>query len=104
MPPEIVKKKRFRKIGHHLKPIVTVSDAGLTEGVLNEIERALEDHELIKVKCVVLDRDDKVAIINAICEETGAINAQIIGKIGLLYRPAKKPNPKLSNLLRYSEI
>lgn len=97
-------KKRFRKIGHHLKPVVMVSDSGLTEGVMNELERALEDHELIKVKCAVLDREDKYAIVEAICEETGAINAQIIGKMALLYRPAKKPNPKLSNLLRFSEI
>lgn len=97
-------KKRFRKIGHHLKPVVTVADAGLTEGVMNELERALEDHELIKIKCAVLDREDKYAIVEAICEETGAINAQIIGKVALLYRPAKKPNAKLSNLLRFSEI
>lgn len=97
-------KKRFRKIGHHLKPVVTVSDSGLTEGVMNELERALEDHELIKVKCAVMDREDKYAIVEAICEETGAISAQIIGKMALLYRPAKKPNAKLSNLLRFSEI
>ena len=96
-------KKRFRKIGHHLKPVVTVADKGLTEGVLNELERALEDHELIKIKLAVLDRDDKAAITEAVCQETGAILAQTIGKVALIYRPAKKPNPKLSNLLRFQE-
>ncbi|MCG8315348.1 MAG: ribosome assembly RNA-binding protein YhbY [Pseudomonadales bacterium] len=97
-------KKRFRKIGHHLKPVVTVAENGLTEGVLNELERALEDHELIKIKCAVMDREDKAAIIEAVCEETGAIIAQTIGKVALIYRPAKKPNPKLSNLLRNQEV
>lgn len=97
-------KKRFRKIGHHLKPVVMVSDSGLSEGVMAELERALEDHELIKIKCAVLDREDKTALIEAICEETGAELAQTIGKTALLYRPAKKPNPKLSNILRNQEI
>lgn len=97
-------KKRFRKIAHHLKPVVTVADGGLSEGVMAELERALEDHELIKVKVNVLDRDDKQAVIAAMCEETGATAAQTIGKVAVLYRPAKKPNPKLSNLLRFESF
>ena len=97
-------KKRFRKIAHHLKPVVTVSDGGLSEGVMTELERALEDHELIKVKLNVMDREDKAAVIEAVCNETGAIAAQTIGMVVVLYRPAKKPNPKLSNLLRFEEI
>ncbi len=97
-------KKRFRQIGHHLKPIVTIADKGLSENVINELERALEDHELIKVKCSVFDREDKATILDEICNLTGAELAQTIGKVGLLYRPAKKQNPKLSNLIRFQEL
>ncbi|WP_410961553.1 YhbY family RNA-binding protein, partial [Salmonella sp. SAL4457] len=43
-------KKQFKSIGHHLKPVLIVAENGLTEGVLAELERALNDHELIKVK------------------------------------------------------
>lgn len=100
MPLAQDQKKRFRQIGHHLNPVVMVADKGLTENVLNELERALEDHELIKVKLAVLDREDKQLLITAICEETGAETVQAIGKVALLYRAAKKPNPKLSNILR----
>lgn len=46
-------KKQFKSIGHHLKPIVTVADNGLTEGVLAELDRALHDHELIKFSCAL---------------------------------------------------
>ena len=100
MPLAQDQKKRFRQIGHHLKPVVMIADKGLTENVLSELERALEDHELIKVKLAVLDREDKHALIEAICEESGAEVVQAIGKVALIYRAAKKPSPKLSNILR----
>ena len=44
------RKKALRTIGHKLNPIVTVAGNGLSENVLIEIDRALEDHELIKIK------------------------------------------------------
>ena len=43
-------KKDYKRIGHHLKPVVIVSDQGASEGVLSELNRALDDHELIKNK------------------------------------------------------
>lgn len=101
MPLSSEQKRRFRKIGHQLKPIVTIADQGLSPNVMTEIERALEDHELIKIKCNVEDREAKVALLAEIGTTTGAELAQSVGKVGLFYRPAKKQNPKLSNLIRY---
>ena len=96
------RKKYLRSIGHGLKPVVTVAGKGLTEGVIAEIDRALSDHELIKVKLAVADREAKQTLIGEICERLGAENIQTIGHVLLLYRPAKKPDPRLSNLLRQS--
>jgi RNA-binding protein len=93
-------KKHLRRLGHNLKPIVTIASKGLTETVSAEIERALTDHELIKVKLAVGDRDAKKAIIDEICSSCSAEVVQSIGHVVLLFRKAKKPNPKLSNLLR----
>ncbi|MCB1668849.1 MAG: ribosome assembly RNA-binding protein YhbY [Porticoccaceae bacterium] len=93
-------KKHLRRLGHNLKPIVTVAGNGLNENVIAELDRALDDHELIKVKLAVGDRSAKAQIINAICEQLNALNVQTIGHMLLLLRRAKKPNPKLSNLLR----
>ena len=93
-------KKYLRSLGHQLKPVVTVAGNGLTETVLAELERALGDHELIKVKLAVGDRDAKKAIVNEICLQSTAILIQSIGHMILLFRKADKPNPKLSNLLR----
>ena len=44
------RKKQMRAIGHHLKPIVLVGDQGMSTGLLEELNRALNDHELIKIK------------------------------------------------------
>ena len=52
MPLTQEQKKQFKSIGHHLKPVLIVADNGVTEGVLAELERALNDHELIKIQAV----------------------------------------------------
>ena len=93
-------KKRLRQIGHHLNPVVLLGDKGLTEAVMAEIDARLEDHELIKVRVGGEDRAARQEAIQAIAAGTGAEIAQTIGKLVLLYRAARKPDPKLSNLLR----
>src|SRR5690349_4904765 len=93
-------KKQLRTIGHALKPVVMVAGAGLSEGVLAEVDRALTDHELIKVKIAVGDRERKKQLIQQLCEQSRATLIQTIGNIVLILRKAKKPNPQLSNLQR----
>ncbi len=97
-------KKRLRTIGHQLNPIVTVGDKGLTASVITEVERALNDHELIKVKVVTEDREDKKKMINELIAQTGATLVQTIGHIALVLRKVEKANPKLSNLKRFEHL
>ena len=92
--------KQHRAIGHKLKPIVTVAGKGLTETVLAEIDRALTDHELIKVKLAVGDREARAAVTEEICNSSGAELVQSTGNIILILRRTAKPDPRLSNLLR----
>lgn len=91
-------KKQYRTIGHHLHPLVTVAGKGLTENIQLEVDRALEDHELIKVKFSVGDRELKKQLIRELCSIVEATLVQEIGNIALIYRPAIEPNPKLTNL------
>ena len=93
--------KQLRAIGHKLQPVVTVAGNGLSENVLLEIERALSDHELIKIKLVVGDRDARKAISQEICKSAGAELIQSMGNIILVLRRSSEPDPRLSNLLRY---
>lgn len=94
------KKRELRAIGHKLKPVVIVSENGITEGVVEETLRALGDHELIKVKFAITDREAKKHMMTELCEACGAEMIQTIGKIALILKPAKEPKPRLSNLLR----
>ncbi len=93
--------KQLRAIGHKLKPIVIVAAKGLTEGVMAEIERALSDHELIKVKVAVGGKTDRDAVAEEICAGTGAELVQSTGGMLLLLRRSAQPDPRLSNLLRF---
>jgi RNA-binding protein len=93
--------KQLRAIGHKLKPVVTVASKGLTDNVLLEMERALSDHELIKVKVAVGDRADRELVAEEICARTGAKLVQATGNMLLLLRRSAQPDPRLSNILRY---
>ncbi len=94
------RKKELRTIGHHLKPIITIAEKGITETIDTEIERALNDHELIKIKISVNDPSIRKTLASELCENHKAELVQSIGKVALICRKAKKTNPKLSNLLR----
>ena len=85
------KQKQFLKgLAHHLSPVVMLGGNGLTEGVLAEIDNALNHHELIKVKIAGADRETKQLIIDAIVRETQSSNVQTIGHILVLYRPSEE--------------
>jgi len=94
-------RREYRAIAHNLKPVIIVGDKGLSEGLQEELERALNDHALIKIKVASQDSEARQEAITALCESSGAELVQTIGKIAVILRRAKKPNPKLSNLLRH---
>lgn len=86
-----IEKKKLKALAHSLNPVVMIGQAGLTEAVLNEINLALDAHELIKVK-IRAERDERRDISVQICTSTQADLVQSIGQIAVLYR--KNPKPK----------
>ncbi len=84
--------RHLKAQAHSLKPIVIVGTAGISDQVLNEVNRALEDHELIKVRVNADNREHKQDMIEQIATQTEATCVQTIGHIGIFYRPRKK-NP-----------
>ena len=71
---------------HALEPVVQVGQAGLTDAVVTEIDRALTAHELIKVRLGSAERDARASLIDELCARTGAAAVQAVGKIVVLWR------------------
>lgn len=81
-------RRHLRRLGHALKPVIQIGDAGLTDPVAEETERALRDHELIKVKVRGADRDARDRMLESLASRTGSAIVQRIGHVAVLYRPA----------------
>jgi len=79
-------RRALRAAGHHLSPIVQVGKEGVTDPVLRQLDRALLDHELVKVKVGTESPDDRFGAADALRAGCGAQVAQILGRTVLLYR------------------
>lgn len=71
---------------HHLKPVVIIGNHGLTDAVTHEIDRALNDHELIKVRANASNKEEFTAITEKLCADTQSTLIQTIGHIIAIYR------------------
>lgn len=89
-------KKFLRQSAHHLKPVVWAGKNGISKSLIEEIEQALEVHELIKIKCNLGEREERDAGIEDICKKTNAELVQRIGNIVTIYKKnPEKPVIKL---------
>ena len=84
--------RRFKQQAHQLRPTVLIGKQGLTEAVIKETDTRLTARELIKVQVAGDDRQERIAIAEALCTATGAELVQHIGKQLVLWRP--KPEEK----------
>ena len=87
-------KQQLRGLAHSLKPTILIGSNGLTEAVQLEIHRALEDHELIKIKVTGSDRSVREEITQAILDEQAAELIQTVGHIIVIYRVSQKIRAK----------
>jgi RNA-binding protein len=86
MPLSEIQKKYLRRLAHPLHPIVMLGNAGLTEGVFLELDRALRDHELVKVSVRVGDRTARNAALSSLSARTSSELVQRVGHVGVFYR------------------
>jgi putative YhbY family RNA-binding protein len=98
------RRRALRARAHSLHPVASISQNGLSDAVLAEIDRGLKAHELIKVRTYGIERDEREALLTEICSRLEAAPVQHIGNILVVYRanpeapaaiakPAKKPVP-----------
>ena len=79
-------KKHLRRLGHALHPIVLVGQRGLTDSVVAEFRRALADHELVKLRARVGDREARDGLLATLAGATESELVHRIGNVGLFYK------------------
>ena len=70
-----------------MEPVLLTGGAGLTPGLLAELDSTLDHHELLKVRVRAGARDSRDAMISALCNKSGAELVQRIGHVAVLWRP-----------------
>ena len=84
----------LRGLAHNLNPVVMISNKGLSEAVLKEINVSLDAHELIKIKVAGDDRELRAQLLVDICDQTNAIAVHHIGKQLVVFRQSTS-KPKI---------
>ena len=69
-----------------LKPVIIVGQQGLSDTVVQEIDNALRDHELVKIRIACDDSDARAKIAKNVCHITQAVLVQAIGRVVTIYR------------------
>lgn len=88
-------RRYLRGLAHPLKPIVMLGGKGVTPSVLAELDHALDDHELIKVKLDGGDRDERALSLTQLLDVSHAEKVQTIGHVAVLYR-RNEEQPKIA--------
>jgi RNA-binding protein len=80
-------KKFLRDLGHKLKPVIMIGDAGVSEALLREFEATISHHELVKVRIRAADRLERDRMIEQLCQHAAAVLVSRVGNTALVYRP-----------------
>lgn len=79
-------RKYLRGLGHALNPVLMVGSAGMSPSVIAEAKRALNDHELIKVKFRGAEREARDAGLSELATATASVLVHKIGHTALYYK------------------
>lgn len=88
-------KRHLRGLAHHLKPVVMVGQQGLRDAVHEEIDRALDAHELVKIRVGAADREERYGLIDEIVARSGAELIQCIGHVAVVFR-RNREHPRIA--------
>jgi len=89
-------RRHLRALAHKLKPTVQVGKGGIDDGLVAAVDRALGDHELIKVKLGESAGVDRHDAADELAQKTRSEVAQVLGNVVVLYRAdPEEPEIKL---------
>jgi RNA-binding protein len=95
MPLTTSQIRYLRGLAHPMRPVLQLGGKGVTANVLKELDHALNDHELVKVRLDGTDRSERTAALTRLVASSGAENVQTIGHIAVLFR-RNQDQPRLA--------
>ncbi len=84
--------RALRAKAHALPPGITVGEAGLSDGLLAELDTMLRAQQLVKVRFSTKDRAERKAQRKALLAASGATEVLAIGKVSTVWREAPEPD------------
>ena len=84
---------RLSSLAHDLKPLVHLGKAGAVEGVQEALDKALADHELIKLRFVDF-KGERDELARQLADKAGADLVRVIGHVAIIYRPNPDPQKR----------
>ncbi len=83
-------RRYLRGLANPLKPVVVIGKNGLNAPVLEAIEVALLDHELIKIRFLEF-KEEKKSMAQEIATATHSVEVGMLGHTALFYRRQTDP-------------
>lgn len=80
----------LKSIANTLNPLIQVGKGGIRDGVLSQIDKSLEDHELVKITVLKNSPVEAREIVEEILDATNAEFVQQIGNKLTIYRESKE--------------
>ena len=88
-------RSRLRALAHHLEPVVLVGKAGVTPGVVAQLDEQLAAHELLKVRLGDAVPAEPREVGAALAAATSAELVQAVGRTIVLFRRRRRGRPKV---------
>ncbi len=85
-------KKALKAQAHHLNAVILIGQKGITPALLQEIDIALEHHELMKIRVQQGDKELREQFAQEIATELTAEYIAHIGRVLVFYRKSTKNN------------
>lgn len=89
-PLSNAQKRDLKARAQRLEPVVKVGHAGVTPEFLASLDRALNDHELVKVRFSDF-KEEKKTLTPEIAEKSGSAIVMRVGNVAVFYRRRLAP-------------
>ncbi|PKL24251.1 MAG: ribosome assembly RNA-binding protein YhbY [Spirochaetae bacterium HGW-Spirochaetae-3] len=80
-------------LANDLNPVVFLGKAGAADGVYEALDKALTDHELVKLRFVDF-KGERKELARALAEKAGADLVRVIGHVAIMYRQSPDPEKR----------